>query len=139
MFRSGFQLLDAMAAGPRYTDRMVFDIIDNPDYQKFARRSGFRPHEFKRLAGLFSRGASAKALYDMAVDVDMDQGVCAFSYVRAAHAPAYLTFIVRHVGPKTDMYEVWLEGRGRILKSGLFDRAYERLEQEVMALMPFQG
>ncbi len=113
---------------------MTFSVIEN-DPSLFTRRSGFRNADFKRLAGLYSRACSAKAIYDMAVDVDMDQGVCCFSYFRTGNSPATFTFIVRHVGPRTDMYELWMEGKGRVEKSGLFTRTFARLEQEIEALM----
>jgi hypothetical protein len=115
---------------------MTFTVIDNESLHQFTRRSGFRNAEFKRLAGLFSRSSLRKLVYDMAVDVDMEEGVCQFSYFRTPNSPAYLTFIVRHVGPRANMYELWCHGRGRIEKSGLFDRTFERLEQEIDALDP---
>lgn len=118
---------------------MSFKVIDNPDFEKFSKQSGFRHYEFKQLAGLFSRASSAKALYDMAVSVDFDEGVCSVSYYRAKNAPPYLSFVIHHVGPRTDMYEVWLAEKGRIFKSGLFQRAYSRLEQEISALLPSEN
>jgi hypothetical protein len=114
---------------------MTFTVIENENLRS-ARRSGFRNAEFKKLAGLYSRAMSMKVMYDMGVDVDMDEGVCSFAYYRTPHSPATLTFIVRHVGPRTDMYELWLAGKGRIAKSGMFARVFERLEQEIEALPP---
>ena len=113
---------------------MSFTVIDNENFQNFSRRSGFRTAEFKQLDGLYIRAVSQKLVFDRAVDVDMDEGVCRFSYYRTPNSPPYLTFIVRHVGPQTNMYEVWLEGKGRVEKSGLFERAFERLEQEIEVL-----
>lgn len=118
---------------------MAFTIIENPDFGAFSKRSGFRPHEFKRLAGLFSRAASVKAVVDMAVDVDFEEGVCKFSYYRTRHAPPFLTFVVRHVGPRTNMYELWAGPQGRICKSGLFSRVFERLEAEIEELIAPPG
>ncbi len=115
---------------------MTFTVINNDNFSSSSRRSGFRNAEFKKLAGLYSRSSSRKLIYDMAVDANMDEGVCQFSYYRTPNSPAFLTFVVRHVGPRTDMYEIWMEGKGRIEKSGLFIRAYERLEQEIEALDP---
>jgi hypothetical protein len=114
---------------------MVFQVIDNPDFGKFRTRSGFKNSEFRLLAGLFSRAASSKALMDMAVDIDFEEGICTISYYKTQYEP-YLSFVVRHVGPKTTMYEVYKTEKGQLVKSGLFTRAYERLEAEVMALMP---
>ncbi len=113
---------------------MVFAVIENDLPFQPARASGFRNSEFRRLAGLYSRACSAKIVSDMAVDVDMDEGICLFSYFRTAHSPAALTFIVRHAGPRTNLYELWAEGRGRIEKSGLFARVFERLEHEMQTL-----
>lgn len=114
---------------------MVFQVIDNPDFGKFSARAGFKNAEFRLLAGLFSRAASAKALLDMAVDIDFDEGTCTISYYKTRYEP-YLNFVVRHVGPKTTMYEVYKAEKGQLVKSGLFQRAYERLAEEVDALMP---
>lgn len=114
---------------------MVFQVIDNPDFGKFRARSGFKNAEFRLLAGLFSRAASAKALMDMAVDVDFEEGTCTISYYKTRYEPS-LRFVVRHVGPKTVMYEVYRAEKGLIAKSGLFQRAYERLTEEIEALTP---
>ena len=95
----------------------------------------FKNHEFRLLDGLFSRAASVKALNDRAIDVNLDEGACYFTYYRAENAAPYLQFVIRRVGPKTSMYELYKEGKGRITKSGLFERTYERLVEEVEALM----
>ena len=114
---------------------MGFKVIDNPDFKKFKAQSGFKNHQFKLLAGLFSRAASVKALYDIAVDVDFDEGLCTFTYYKSNNYVPYLQFVIRHVGPQTDMYELYKDGKGRITKSGLFDRAYKKLETEIEALI----
>jgi hypothetical protein len=114
---------------------MAFEVIDNPDYLKFRKRSGFSNAQFKKLAGLYSRAASVKALYDIGVDVDFEENVCTFTYYKSNTYQPYLQFIIRQVGPKTDMYEVYKAGKGRLIRSGLFDRALQRLEEEVLSLM----
>lgn len=114
---------------------MHLEVIDNPDFQKFKAQSGFKNAQFKMLAGLFSRAASVKVLYDIAVDVDFDEGVCRFTYFRANSYTPYLQFMIRRVGPQTDMFELYKEGKGRIAKSGLFERVYRRLEKEIESLM----
>ncbi len=114
---------------------MDFKVINNPEFNKFKAQSGFKNREFKMLAGLYSRAASQKALYDIAVDVDFDEGVCTFTYYQSNNYVPYLQFLIRRVGPHTDMYELYKEGKGRIAKSGLFDRTYERLEEEVAKIM----
>jgi hypothetical protein len=115
---------------------MTFQVINNPDFAKFQKRSGFKNSEFKMLAGLFSRAASVKALYDMSVDVDFEEGTCSISYFLSGSKKPHLSFIVRQVGPHTDMYEVHKQGAGKIMKSGLFARAFEKLSEEVELLMP---
>lgn len=114
---------------------MAFKVIDNPDFKKFQHQSGFKNAQFKMLAGLFSRAASQKALFDIAVDVDFDEGLCTFTYYQSNNYVPYLQFVIRRVGPNTDMYELYKEGKGRIAKSGLFERTYERLEAEIQELM----
>jgi hypothetical protein len=114
---------------------MVFEVIDNPDLARFRRQSGFTNFQFKRLAGLYSRAASARALYDMAVDVDFETQTCSITYYQSNARRPFLQFLIKRVGPHTDMYEVYKEGKGRICKSGLFNRAFGRLEEEVEGLM----
>lgn len=113
---------------------MAFEVIDNPDFQKFQARSGFKNAEFRLLVGLYSRAAAEKALYDIAVDVDFDEGTCTFTYYRSSHYAPFLQFVIRRAGPRTDMYEVYRQGRGRIAKSGIFDRAYKKLAEEIEGL-----
>ncbi len=115
---------------------MSFGVIDNPEFDKFRKNAGFKNAEFKALAGLYSRAAVVKAFYDMGVDVDFDEGLCTFTYYRTNAYKPFLQFVIRHVGPRTAMYEVFMEGKGRIARSGLFKRAFERLEEEVQVLMP---
>jgi len=114
---------------------MSFDVIDNPDFKKFKKTSGFTNAEFKKLAGLYSRAATSKALYDIGVSVDFEAQICTFTYYRSAAYKPYLQFIIHRVGPNTDMYELYKEGKGRIAKSGLFERAFEKLQEEIEALL----
>lgn len=122
-----------------YNIQMDFRVIENPDFRKFKTKSGFKNSEFKRLAGLFSRAASFKALYDIGIDVDFDEGVCTFTYYKSNAYKPFLQFVVRHVGPQTSLYELYMEGKGRIARSGLFNRVFERLEQEIETLIPRQS
>lgn len=117
---------------------MSFQVIDNPNFYKFKENAGFKNHEFKQLAALFSRGASHKVFYDMGVDVDFEDAVCTFVYYRSNSYIPHLQFIIRQVGPRTTMYEVWKDGKGRIAKSGLFSRAYDKLNIELEKLIEDQ-
>lgn len=114
---------------------MPFRVINNPDFDKLKRRSGFTNNQFKKLAGLFSQASSVNVLYDIGVDVDFDEGLCTFTYYKSNAYVPYLQFIIRHVGPKTDMFELYKEGKGRIAKSGLFEKTFKRLEEEIESLI----
>jgi len=107
---------------------MTFEVINNP---KTLAKTGFTNSQFKRLDGLYLRAAAAKVLTYRTVDVDFDEGVAYYTYYKSeGHAP-YLQFIIRKVGPRTMMYEVFLQDKGRIKKSGVFDLAFERLHKEI--------
>ncbi len=114
---------------------MTFTVIENPEFLKARRYSGFSNSEFRRLAGLYSRAAAVKALFDIAVDVNFDENICTFTYFRSHSRHPYLQLVIQRVGPQTDMYEVYKEGRGRLLRSGLFSRAYDSLENEIDSLI----
>jgi len=115
---------------------MSFNVIDNPGFTKFQKNAGFKNSEFRALASLYAQAASHRALYDMAVDVDFDDGTCTITYYLSNSYKPYLQFVILHVGPRSAMYEVFKEGKGKIIRSGLFDRAFDRLREEVHALMP---
>jgi len=114
---------------------MAFHVIENTEFVPRKGPSGFKNAEFRQLAGLFSRAASVKALNDMSVDVDFEEGVCMLSYYKTGQRQPLYTFFARQVGPRTTMYELWQQGKGRIEKSGLFERPFERLEREVETLI----
>ena len=101
-----------------------------------ARESGFTPSEFRKLDGLYSLGATHKALFDRTVSVDFEAGTAEFGYYTSRYGNAYLKFVINQVGPKTLMYEVYKDGKGRIAKSGIFEKAFEKLETEIHALLP---
>lgn len=113
---------------------MGSNIIDISQISKKA-ASGFTNSQFKKLAGLFSYAASVKAIYDISVDVDMDEGISSFTYYRSNDYIPYLQFIIKRVGPRTNMYEVFKQGKGRIAKSGLFKKAFASLEKEINELI----
>jgi hypothetical protein len=113
---------------------MSFQVIDNPDYISKNRNSGFTNCQFKKLDALFLKYASLKLLNYRGVQCDFEEGVFEYHYHKTRHHPALYTFIIRRVGPRTTMYEVWLLDKGRVFKSGLFDRALNKLESELETL-----
>ena len=110
---------------------MSFRVINNP---RFNVQTGFTNAQFKKLDDLYCRAAAAKALSYRTVECDFDEGVAVYTYFRVQGHAAFLQFIIRKVGPKTLMYEVFKEGKGRIAKSGVFDRAFEKLRDEITPL-----
>lgn len=111
---------------------MSLEVFQNPASAKV---SGFTNAQFKKLDEIYCRAAAAKVLIYRTVDCDFDEGVASYTYYKSKfHAPA-LQFIIRRVGPRTSMYEVYAQGRGLVAKSGDFKRAAARLDEEVEALL----
>lgn len=96
--------------------------------------SGFTNAQFKKLDGLYLQCMAKKTLTYRSVECDFDEGVASYTYYQSEHMTAYLQFVIRKVGPRTTMYEVFLKDKGRICKSGLFERAFEVLSEEIAAL-----
>lgn len=96
--------------------------------------SGFTNTQFKKLDGLYLQAAALKILQHRTVECDFDEGVASYTYYKAENQPPYLQFVIRKVGPRTTMYELYLQGKGRIAKSGMFEKAFERLQKEIEAL-----
>ncbi len=97
--------------------------------------SGFTNTQFKKLDGLYLRAAAAKVLTYRSIECDFDEGLASYTYYKSESHAAYLTFIIRKVGPRTTMYEVFLQGKGRLTKSGVFEKAFERLSVEIEKLL----
>lgn len=98
-------------------------------------QSGFTNAQFKKLDGLYLQASAAKALTYRTVDCDFEEGVASYTYYKSQHFAPYLSFVIRRVGPRTIMYEVFLESKGRIIKSGVFEKAFERLKSEIDSLI----
>lgn len=99
-------------------------------------KAGFTRFQFQRLDALYLRAVQAKVLTARFVDCDFEEGVATFSYAKTESHPPLFRFVIRQVGPRQVMYELYQQGKGRAYKSGLFDRVYERLESEIIALLP---
>ena len=113
---------------------MTFEVIHNPAY---IAKTGFTKGQFRKLDDLYCRAAAAKALTYRTVECDFDEGVASYTYYQSEHlamAPVF-QFLIRKVGPRDMMYEVYAQGRGMIGKSGVFDRAFEKLLAEIEALL----
>ena len=104
---------------------MVFEVINNPAQ---IARAGFSNSQFKKLDGLYLQAASEKLLTYRTVECDFDDGLASYTYyISDKHAP-FIQFVLRKVGPGTMMYEIYKQDKGRIFKSGIFDRAFEELK-----------
>ncbi|MCE7887005.1 MAG: hypothetical protein DYH13_05815 [Alphaproteobacteria bacterium PRO2] len=110
---------------------MGFEVITNPS---FAAKTGFTQSQFKKLDDLYCRAASAKILTYRTVECDFDEGVASYTYYKAQNESPYLQFVLRKVGPKDMMYEVFKQGEGRIAKSGIFDKAYLTVREKIEEL-----
>jgi len=110
---------------------MVFEVIHN---ESFNQPAGFTQHQFRRLDQLYCLAVRDRSLTDRAVDCDFDEGIASYTYYVANQHTPYLQFLIRRVGPRTVMFEVYKQGKGRIMKSGVFDRAYSRLKDEIESL-----
>ena len=97
--------------------------------------SGFTNAQFKKLDGLYLRAAAMKVLTYRSVECDFDEGVASYTYYKVEGHTPYLQFIIRKVGPRTTMYEVFMQDKGRVVKSGVFEKAFERLQMEVEKLL----
>jgi len=61
--------------------------------------------------------------------------VATYTYYKSEHFAPYLSFVIRRVGPRTTMFEVYLQDKGRIIKSGVFDKSFARLQAEIENLL----
>ena len=104
-------------------------------FSRQSHASGFTNSQFKKLDGLYLQASSVKTLTYRTVDCDFDEGIATYTYYKSQHFSPYLSFVIRRVGPRTTMYEVYLQDKGRIVKSGVFEKAFERLQAEVENLL----
>lgn len=111
---------------------MTFHVIDNPQYFP---KTGFTNAQFKKLDSLYLQAAGAKILNYRTVECDFDSNIATYTYYIAEGYQPYLQFLIKKVGPKTMMYEVYKQGKGRIAKSGVFEYAYKKVQDEVESLL----
>ena len=111
---------------------MVFEVINNAAHTSGA---GFTQSQFRRLDDLYCRAATVKALTYRTVECDFDEGVASYTYYQSEGRSPTLQFVIRKVGPRDMMYEVFRHGQGRVKKSGVFERAYEHLREEIQSFL----
>ncbi|MGB0719173.1 MAG: hypothetical protein ACPGRX_01785 [Bdellovibrionales bacterium] len=103
-------------------------------FSNYSHASGFTNAQFKALDGLYLQSCAKGVLNYRTVECDFDEGVASYTYYKSEHFAPYLQFVIRRVGPRTTMYEVFLQDKGRIAKSGVFEKAFETLKSEIEAL-----
>jgi hypothetical protein len=101
----------------------------------FPQPAGFTQNQFRQLDQIYSTAASQKALTYRTIECDFDEGTVSYTYYMSEHNPPYLQFVIRKVGPRATMFELYKQGRGRLFKSGLFERTVETLRDEVSLLL----
>lgn len=98
-------------------------------------RSGFTTGQFQKIDGLFLRAAQKNVLTHRTVQCDFERGIATYTYYKSEHHAPLYQFVIQRVGPRTQMYEVFKQGKGKIAKSGVFDLAYEALRAEIENLI----
>lgn len=108
-------------------------VINYPGSRKIC---GFTNVQFRKLDGIFCRTASLGILNFRTVDCDFEKGVASFTFSKSEWHRPYISFIIRRQGggSRKVMYELYKERSGCIMKSGLFERAFDRLNSEIRAL-----
>ena len=104
-------------------------------FSRQSHKSGFTQHQFRQLDNLYCRAAAEKALSYRTVECDFDEGVASYTYYKAEGQTPYLQFVIRRVGPRAMMYELYMQDKGRVAKSGVFEKAYGKLKDEVEKLI----
>ena len=111
---------------------MTAQIIRYPhDTPQTGPRAGFTNWQFRMLDGLYLQAAAQKTLIHRSVDCDFEEGLATYSYHQTQHQSPVLQLVIRRVGPRTCMYEIYRAGKGRIMRTGIFEYAYSRLQDEV--------
>ncbi len=111
---------------------MSLHVLHNPGTDH---STGFTRSQFQKLDQLYIYAASKKALTYRTVDCDFNEGLATYTYFQAhSHSPS-LQFAIRKVGPRTTMFELYCHGKGRVMKSTVFERVFESLAAEVERLV----
>lgn len=110
---------------------MVSNVISLPSASDYA---GFTSWQFRKLDQLYCMAVGKRTLGYRTVDCNFDDGTAHYTYYISGQNTPFIQFVIRKTGPRTTMYEVFKQDQGRIIKSGLFERAYETLLQEISSL-----
>lgn len=94
-------------------------------------KRGLSRFQFQKLDAVFLRASSEGALRIRTVDCDLEEGRVEIALSKSPQHTPVIAFVAQKVGPRTTMYELYMEGKGRVEKSALFDRVYERYRDEV--------
>ncbi len=86
------------------------------------------------LDQLYCLCATYKILTYRTVECNFDDGVASYTYYKSSNQAPYLQFIIRKVGPRSTMFELYKYGKGRIAKSSVFERVYDKLCAEFPSL-----
>ncbi len=97
--------------------------------------SGISKSQFRKLDQVASRAVAAKTLTYRTVDCDFDKGIMTIALAKTPYHDPSVMFIANKVGPQTTMYELFVEKRGRVSKSTLFDRVYTSYRDVVEKFM----
>ncbi|MCB1838745.1 MAG: hypothetical protein H6858_05560 [Rhodospirillales bacterium] len=107
---------------------MSLHVLHNPAGEQV---TGFTRYQFQKLDQLYIYAQSKRVLMYRTVDCDFNEGLATYTYYQSVSAVPSLQFAIRKVGPRTTMFELYCQGKGRVLKSTLFERVFEQLQAEV--------
>lgn len=96
--------------------------------------TGFTQGQFRKLDQLYCSAVSERLMACRSVEYDYDEGVASYTYFISAQQAPYLQFVIRKIGSGFTMFELFKQGRGRVVRSGIFDRVYEQLVYEIRGL-----
>jgi hypothetical protein len=110
---------------------MSANVIDYPALRQIC---GFTNAQFKKIDRLYCHAASGGTLNFRTVNCDFEKGIAIFTFCKTQNHPPYLSFVIKKVGANSVMFELYREEKGRIAKSGAFDRVLDVLREEILAL-----
>ena len=107
---------------------MSFEVIHNT---AIVQPAGFTQLQFRKLDQLYCWAAGEKIITQRTVECDFDAGVATYTYYLSTHNIPYAQFVIRKVGPRTTMFELHIQGKGRVEKSSVFERTFDALRERI--------